>query len=108
MSDRPVEVDVQSGGQRFNVGSDRVAAKAADEMNELPAGHVIVKAKLAGQVSNLPPGGDAVAPAIVAGDHGLAGRRPEETHHEPDSRALAGAVGAEQADNLSPSHLERK
>ena len=70
------------------------------KLDELPAGHVLVQAQFAGQVGDVPAGGDAVVPAVVAGD----GRGRPSAAGNPAAgagRCLAGAVGAEQAEHLA-------
>jgi hypothetical protein len=44
-------------------------------VDELSAGEVLEQAQLAGEVSDVAAGGDAVVPALVAGYPGVARRR---------------------------------
>ena len=100
--DGPVEVDVEAAGQVVEFAVDGLAAEPAEEVDELPAGHVLVEAQLAGQVGDVAAGGDAVVPAVVAGDRGagraVGRRKPSSRRRAVD---LAGAVGAEQAEHLA-------
>ena len=43
---------------------------------------------------------------IVAGDNGLAAGDRDQRRHHADERAFAGAVGAEQAEDLAVGHRE--
>ena len=80
---------------------DGLAAQPAEELDKLAAGHVLVKAQLARQVGDVPPGGDAVAPAVVAGDRRLARGRPEETQQQAQGGGLSRSVGAEKAEHFA-------
>src|SRR5262249_30354101 len=71
-----------------------------------PAGHVLVEAQLAGQVGNEPAGGDAIVPAIVAVDGGVAAGGAKEAEEEAEGGGLAGAVGAEQTNDLARGDVE--
>ena len=59
---------------------------SSQELNELPAGHVFIEAELAGQIGDMAASGDAVAPAIMAGDGGPAGGRLEKSQQQPQGR----------------------
>ena len=84
----------------------RLTAQPAEELDELTAGHVLVQAQLARQVGDVAAGGDAVAPAVVAGDAGRPGGGPQEAQEQAQGRGLAGAVGAEQAEHLARRHVQ--
>jgi hypothetical protein len=75
MRDGPAEVDVKTAGQVVGAPAQRLPAQPAEELDELPAVHVLVQPQLAGQVGDVPPGGDAVVPAVAAGDGRVAGGR---------------------------------
>ena len=99
--DGSVEVDVEAAGEFVEIGADFLPAEAAEEADELAAGHVLVQPQLAGQVGDLAAGGHAVAPAVVAGDRRTAGGRPQEAEEQAQGRGLAGAVGTEKTEHLA-------
>ena len=78
----------------------------AEEGNHLASGHVFVQPQLAGQIADMAAGVDAVGPAIVPGDGSAAGAGAQEAEQHADRRRLAGAVGAEDADDLAGADFE--
>jgi hypothetical protein len=65
-----------------------------------------VRPAVLGDVAELAAHADRIAPQIAARDGRLAGRRPEQRREHPLRRRLAGAVRAEQADELAGLHVE--
>jgi hypothetical protein len=101
VGDGPVQVDFEAAGEGINFSFVRLAAQPAEEADELPARHVFVQAQLPGEVSHVPAGGDTVVPAVVAGDGGAAGRRPEEAEQQAQGGRFPRAVRPQQPEDLA-------
>ena len=72
-----------------------------EEVEELPDLHAVVDAEVVGHEADDPADGHRVGRDRVAGDPPLARGRPQQRGQEPDRRALARAVGADEAEDLA-------
>ena len=72
-----------------------------DEAHQLAAGQPVVEERGVGDVAEEPLGGERLVLDVVAADQRPAGGRPLETGEHLDRRRLAGAVGAEEAEELA-------
>ena len=82
------------------------AVEAADEAQELLGGELVVEEGLVGDVAEQRLGRLGLAREIVTAEQHLAAARLEQADHHADRRRLAGAVGAEKAEDLTGRDLE--
>ena len=82
------------------------AVQRAEEPDVLLDGQRLVQRKLLRHVADAPLHLFRVAADVDAVDHGRAGCRLQQPAHHADGRRLAGAVGAEEAEDLSSPDLE--
>ena len=80
----------------------------AEEVERLPAGEVAREAVIFRQIADA--GERRLVPDRLAEHRPLGVRRPHDGHHDLDQRALARAVGPEQAEDLAATdvHLDRR
>ena len=69
-------------------------------------GQVLVAGQRLGNDADHAPHVVGIFGHIVAGDDGFARGDGDQRGHHADERALAGAVGAEQAEDLALGHAE--
>src|SRR5262249_20046987 len=108
VGDGAVEVDLELPGQGVGGVVHRPAAQPVEEADQLPAGHVLVEAQLAGEVGDQLAGGAAVGPAVVPADGGAPAGGAQEAQQQAQGGGLAGPVGPEQADDLAGPDAERE
>ncbi len=72
-----------------------------DEVEEGAAAHPLVHAQVAGEIAAATPHLYGVAPAVESEDARCAGRGPDEVEENADGRRLAGAVRAQEAEDLA-------
>jgi hypothetical protein len=85
----------------------RLGLAAAQEPVEMLLGaHLAVQRDLARRVRRAPTHGEPVARECRAADAGLARVRPHDADQHAQERALAAAVGAEQAGDLARARVE--
>ena len=77
-----------------------------EEVEELPDLHAVVDAEVVGHVADAFADADRVARDAVAVDDAFAGGGAEQRGQEANGRALAGAVGADEAEHLAGADLE--
>ena len=77
-----------------------------EEVEELPDLHAVVDAEVVGHEADDLADGHRVVDDRVAGDAPLARGRAEQGGEEADRRALAGAVGADEAEDLALADRE--
>jgi hypothetical protein len=70
----------------------------------LDAGGLAVDARALADAADRPPHGARIAQHVVARDAGGAGVGPRQRGEDPDGGGLAGAVGAEQAEDRARGH----
>ena len=98
--------------QLQHVADDGFAAAArnlvgdGEEVQELPDLHAVVDAEVVGHVADALADADRVARDAVAVDGAFAGGGPEQRGEEANRGALAGAVGADEAEHLAGADLE--
>ena len=81
--------------------------QAAEEAEILAGRQLVVESQLLGDQAELALGGVGVAGEGGAVDQDVAVVRAEQAGDQRDRRGLAGAVGAEDADDLAGADLER-
>ena len=101
-----VEVEIEPLDQAAHVLPVHAAAQVGEVAQGLLAGEVAVERELTGQEADPAPHGQAVAAAVQAEHGGPAGRGPDEVEQHADGRGLAGAVGAEVAEDVACADLE--
>ena len=77
-----------------------------EEVQKLPDLHAVVHAEVVGHVADARAHADRVVRDAVAVDGAFAGGGPEQRGEEANRRALAGAVGADEAEHLAGLDLE--
>ena len=92
-------------GAAFDIGAGD-AFELADEGEVLDDLHFGVKRRCFGEVADALLDLLRVLQHVEAGDGGFAGRGREEAREDAHRGGLTGAVGAEEADDLSFFHLE--
>jgi hypothetical protein len=103
---RPVEVDLEARRDRFHGCRIDPAAEPCDRADELPRRHPLRQAQLARDVADPSPHVDAVASGIPSQDLDGPLGRPDQIEQAPDGGALAGAVGAYEAEDLTDVDIE--
>jgi hypothetical protein len=83
-----------------------VAVQVAEQGQRLAAGEVRPQAGLARHVSDRAMRPRRVAGAVDSENFHVARRRAQQAEHQPDHRCLAGAVGPQAAEDLTPADLE--
>src|SRR5262245_65828303 len=72
----------------------------ADECENLPTAQVVIEDRIVGQITDAAFHLDPIGLAIKSVDRDATAARHQDAHHDPDRRCLAGAVGAEEAEDL--------
>ena len=67
----------------------------------------VVERDAAGQVADVGADGDRLRDDVPPEDLRSAGRRMQEPEQQPDERALAGAIGSQEAEHLAGADVER-
>ena len=103
---RPIEVDLQALRDRVHPRVVQAASEPADRRDELARGHPFRQSQLAWDVPDAAPDIHAITTRPPS-EHldGPAGR-PDQIEQTPDGRALAGAVGTDEAEDLAGTDLE--
>ena len=79
-----------------------------EQVEQLLAADPLVEREVARQVAGTRPDRDAVAPDVQAEDTSFPSRRPQQPEQRPDRGRLAGAVGAQESEDLTGPDLERQ
>ena len=77
-----------------------------EEVQKLPDLHAVVDAEVVGHVADAFADADRILRDAVAVDDAFAGGGAEQRGEKADGRALAGAVGADEAEHLAGADLE--
>ena len=108
VADRPAEgprIELEAVAQLG--AADRWPAGELGKVVEVAlAGEAVVQRDAAGEVADPAADRDAVAGRVEPEDRRPAGRRVQVAEQQPDERALARAVGAEEAEDLALADLE--
>ena len=104
-ADAPVEIRVAEREplQQFALPrlADRAGRQPGQQAKRLAPRHVAVEPRLAGHVADKRPRREAVGLAVVAENRGTAGAGPEQIEQQADRGGLAGAVQAQETEDLS-------
>jgi hypothetical protein len=68
---------------------------------------VAVQADFTGEERDGPPHIPPLPPGVEAGDRGIASRRINQAHEQPDERRLARAVRAQEPQDFALCHFKR-
>src|SRR5690242_17819401 len=94
-------IEAQPVYQLLEVGLVNAAAQVPEVFEDLAAGQVRVQRQLAGQVADEPLDLDGLLPAVHPRDTRCARVGVEQRHQQADGGGLAGAVGAEETEDLA-------
>ena len=86
--------------------SPRQSVDAREEVQVLAYAQVAVERELLGHVAHASAGGAGGLVQVEAGHAGTAGGRPQQAAHHLERGRLAGAVGAQQAEDLAAADAE--
>ena len=101
-SDRSLPVSSSSSSSARGAAVEVVhAVQARDEPQVLLDRQVLEQVRLVGHEREAPLRLERVLDDVVAVDRDAAGRRPQDAGQRPQRRRLAGAVRADQADDLA-------
>ena len=103
----PGAVEPQPVGHAARRIAATLPPQARKEIEHAIAVHPPEEPRLAREIGGAGPHLQRLRGTIEAGDAGHAGRRREIAQERPQERGLAGAVGPEQAKDLSLAHVER-
>ena len=103
----PSETDAfeQFGGAWLDLG-DRQAVEHGLQVQQLVAGHQRIDGRILQGDADVAAHIVGLRDDVETGDLCRAGRRPQQRRQHADDRALAGAVRAEEAEDLAVLHLE--
>ncbi len=89
---------------------DRVAlvqpVHAGDEMQEFPAGELVVQKRHIGDVAQQPAGAATVGRQIETAQPDVPRTRPQQADEHFDGRGLARSVGPQQSEQFASRHAE--
>ena len=97
---RRLRVELEALDERLLVSLVDAAAQVGEVLERLAAGQPVVERELAGHIANAPVDGDRVLAGADAEDVGRTAGRADQVEQDPDRRRLAGAVGAQEAEDL--------
>ena len=97
-----------SSSIRRSTAGPVLAVQRGGEAEELAAGELVVDEGPVGDEPEARLGLERLRVDVDAAHLDRAARRPEDPGDHPDGGGLAGAVRAQQAEQLAPGHLERR
>ena len=101
LAERSGQVGLEALGEWLGEAETLEPAQGGDVREQLAPGHALREAEVAGQVAQPRADGAAVAATIEAEQACAAARRMQEVQQRADRRRLAGAVGAEESEDLT-------
>ena len=100
-------VQIEPRDQLLEIGLIDAAAQVSEVFKDLPACQIGIESEFARQIADQPLDLYRLPPAIQAGDARRTRVGAQQRHQQANRRRLAGAVGAEKAEDFAFLHLER-
>ena len=104
LAERTIEVGAEALGQGFGAADALDPPQTGEQPQRFASTRLLAVAEVSGQISEPGPDRDALALSIEAEDPGAARARMQQVEEGADRRRLAGAVRAEQAEDLARLH----
>jgi len=103
---RPVQRRVEALDQLIADGGIDPSAQRGEVVQDGSAGQLGMQREVAGQEADAAADLPAVGAAVQVEQRGRPRGRPDQVEQQPHRRRLAGAVGAEEPEDLAAPHLE--